>query len=81
MVEEYRFLDPPLVPQLTVPVTLAKNTYKAGLLSNNLNTIHTGCLIMVAFYFLLRVGEYAKPQLVLKMSLRLRDPYETICGR
>ena len=71
MVEGYRRLDPPSVPQLAVPVTLAKNAYKAGLLSKNQATTHTGCLVIVAFYFLLRVGEYTKPRTVLKNGVRV----------
>ena len=41
MVEGYRALDPPSVPQLAVPVSLAKNAYKAGLLLKDKATTHT----------------------------------------
>ena len=53
LVEGFRQLDPPSIPQLAVPVTVAKTAYRTGLLSHNQTIKHSGCLIILAFYFLL----------------------------
>ena len=62
MVEGFRRTDPPTTPQLAVPVIVVKTAYQTGAISKDPLLRHCGCLIMVAFYFLLRVGEYTKPR-------------------
>jgi len=71
MVGGYHRLDPLSVPQLAVPISLAKSSYKAGLLSKDQATTHTRFLVIVAFYFLLRVGECTRPRTVLKNGIRV----------
>ena len=71
MIKGFRRLDPLSISQLAVPVRLAKTAYRTALLSKYLATKHTDFLIIVAFYYLLRVGEYAKPRTVLKDSKRV----------
>ena len=71
LVEGFRRTDPPSVPQLAVPVTLAHTAYSTSLKSADPHTRHTGLLVMVAFYYLLRVGEYTKPRTVLRSGKRV----------
>ena len=54
------------MPQLDVPVTVPHAAFMDGITSTNPFVRHIGCLILVDFYFLLRVGEYTKPRTVLK---------------
>ena len=64
MIEGFRRADPPTVPQLAVPVTVATTAFIKGKESNDPFQQHVGSLIIVAFYFLLRVGEYTQPKTV-----------------
>jgi hypothetical protein len=61
-IESYRREDPPSVPNLAVPVSVPKHIYKAGMQSTDPKLQAAGCLSMVAFFFLLRVGEYTRPK-------------------
>ena len=59
-------MDPPTIPQLAVPVIVPHIAY-----DNNVKTLdpvlrRIGCLVLVAFYFLLRVGEYTKPRFIVR---------------
>ena len=72
MIEGFRRDDPPAVPQLAVPIAVPNHCYKAGLLSNNIKLRTTGCLALVAFYYLLRVGEYTKPKFVIRQGRKTR---------
>jgi hypothetical protein len=72
MVEGYRRLDPPTTPQLAVPVAVPNACFKAGLLSSDPATKAAGCLALIAFYFLLRVGEYTKPRMVMRNGTSVR---------
>ena len=49
-----------LSPQLSVPVTVPKISYTYGLASSDPTVRHIGCLAMMAFYYLLWVGECTK---------------------
>ena len=71
LMEGFRRLDPPTVPQLAVPVTVPKAAYRNALVSADPRVRHTGCLIIVAFFFLLRVGEYTKPKTVMRGGKRV----------
>ena len=64
VVEGFRRMDPPMIPQLAVPVTVPHTAYDNNV--KNLDPIlrRIGCLVLVAFYFLLRVGEYTKPRFI-----------------
>ena len=72
VMEGFRREDPPAVPQLAVPVTVAKHAFRSGLLTKSPEQRHVGSLILVAFYYLLRVGEYTKPPLVTVAGKRVR---------
>ena len=64
-------MDPTSVPQLAIPVTLPHKEYTDGLASPESLIRKTGCLILVEFYFVLRVGEYTKPKTVMKNGKRV----------
>ena len=59
------------MPQLAVPVTLPHKAYTDGLASPDPFIRRTGCLILVLFYFLLRVGEYTKPKTSIQNGKRV----------
>ena len=67
-IEGYRRLDPPTVPQLAVPVTVAKEAFLAADAADPFAAT-VGRLTLVAFYFLLRVGEYTKPRTVTRNGI------------
>jgi len=58
--------DPPPVPKLAVPVEVAHTAYTTAKQSSCTKTQATADLMLVAFYYLLRVGEYTKPTRVKK---------------
>ena len=60
-----RRLDPPPVPQLAVPIAVVIQAYTAAYCTTTTNRIRAiADLIIIAFYFLLRVGEYTRPRQV-----------------
>jgi hypothetical protein len=72
MIEGYRREDPQAVPQLAVPITLPNMCYKSAMLSQCPATQTSGQLCIIAFYFLLRVGEYTQPRFVLRNGKKHR---------
>jgi hypothetical protein len=60
--ESYRREDPPSIPNLAVPVSVPIHIYKAGIQSTDEKMRAAGCLSIIAFFFLLRVGEYTRPK-------------------
>jgi hypothetical protein len=63
MVEGFRRQDPPSVPQLAVPITVPNLCYQASLRPTATKQDQAaGQLTLIAFYYLLRVGEYTKPK-------------------
>jgi hypothetical protein len=58
MIEGYRRQDPPPKPKLAVPVQVATTAAKAATLTTNPLEQAINDLVNIAFYFLLRVGEY-----------------------
>ena len=60
--EGYRRDDPPSTPQLAVPLAVPEECYIAAYKTNNPQTQAVGDLALVAFFYLLRVGEYTKPK-------------------
>ena len=71
VVEGFQRVDPPSVPQLAVPVTLPHKAYTDGLASTYPFIRIIGCLILVEFYFVLRVGDYTKPKTVMQNVRRV----------
>ena len=62
--EGFRRDDAPSVPQLAVPVTLVDAIHTAAFQTSNIMDQATSSLITIAFYYLLRVGEYTCPRRV-----------------
>ena len=62
--EGFRRQDPPSVPQLAVPVTVPEESAKRGWASNNPHRQAVGDLSLIAYYYMLRSGEYTKPRTV-----------------
>jgi len=60
--ESYRRSDPPTRPQLAVPVAVPNWVYLASRQSQRPQIRAIGELCLLAFYFLLRVGEYTQPK-------------------
>ena len=58
MIEGYGRQDPPPKPKLAVPVQVATTAAKAATLTTNPLEQAINDLVNIAFYFLLRVGEY-----------------------
>ena len=60
-----RRLDPPPIPQLAVPIAVIIQAYTTAHGTTTTNRIRAiADLIIIAFYFLLRVGEYTRPRKV-----------------
>jgi hypothetical protein len=72
MIEGYRRQDPAAVPQLAVPIILPNMCYNAAMLSNSPATKAAGQLCLIAFYYLLRVGEYTQPRFVMRNGTKHR---------
>ena len=75
-VEGWRREDPPAVPQLAVPVTvpthLAETAYSNSLDTSSHFEKAVADLALIAFYYLLRVGEYTKPRFVTRQGKKIR---------
>ena len=61
LVEGMRRADPPAVPQLAIPVAVPKHMLATGQTLNNPLDLAIGDLAIIAFFFLLRIGEYTRP--------------------
>ena len=53
-------MDPPTIPQLAVPVIVPHIAYDNNVKKLDPILRRIGCLVLVAFYFLLRGGGYTK---------------------
>jgi hypothetical protein len=71
MIEGFRREDPPSTPQLAVPITVANACFETALKSTDTKVQTTGQLVLIAFYYLLRVGEYTKPRMVTRNNQRV----------
>ena len=71
MVEGFRRSDPPSVPQLAVPVSVPATAYTNLLNNTDPMLKRIGCLMLVAFFYLLRVGEYTRPRFVVLNGKRV----------
>ena len=75
MEEGYWWVDPTSIPQLVVPITVQQHCSKAALLSNDA-LVHTiGWVDIIAFFYILYVGEYTKPQYVISEGKHVRSPW------
>ena len=62
LIEGFNRTDPPPTPQIAVPVAVIKECLNIGTMSNSPITQAQGDLAVIAFFYLLRVGEYTKPK-------------------
>ena len=72
LIEAMRRDDPPPVPQLAVPISVIKQSYKhltKGATQRDTAATH---LMSIAFFYLLRVGEYTKPRTVSQDGKKVR---------
>ena len=59
MIESFRRQDPPPTPKLAVPVSIPEHLFEKGFIPKATPIeIATGLLALIAFYYILRVGEY-----------------------
>ena len=74
-VEGWRRQDPPAVPQLAVPVTVPTNLAEKAYTDQQNPCAHSQAvadLALIAFYYLLRVGEYTKPRFITRNGKKVR---------
>ncbi len=64
--------DPLPRPQLAVPVAVVKEAYKVAKDSNCPKKKAIADLLIIAFYYLLRVGEYTKPRFVTRNGKKVK---------
>ena len=72
LVEGLKRDDPPAIPQLAVPIAVPEECCKRGLASSSYCEQATGDLTIIAFYYLLRCGEYTAPRFVKKNGIYRR---------
>lgn len=72
MVEGYRREDPPAVPQLAVPVAVAEDCFDQAFQGPTQQDCIANLLCLVAFYYLLRVGEYTQPRYTTRNGKRVK---------
>ena len=72
MIEGFRREDPPVVPQLAVPFEVPHAAYKTAYTTSCKIEKAKADLALVAFYYLLRVGEYTKPKYTVVNGVRKR---------
>jgi hypothetical protein len=73
MIEGFQRDDPPAIPQLAVPVTVPNLCFDTGHKNGSPKAKAIGDLTLIAFYFLLRVGEYTQPQYVFKQGKKIQS--------
>ena len=62
LIEGFKREDPPAVPQIAIPVAVVEQCLKRAYKSTTPFQQAQGDLSVIAFFFLLRVGEYTKPK-------------------
>ena len=72
LIEGYRREDPPSTPQLALPISVPEQCFKTGQASKNTFLQAVGELSLIAFYYLLRVGEYTKPRMTIYKGVTKR---------
>ena len=62
--EGFKRYDPPSIPQMAVPVSVPEEAWRIAYATEDALQEAAGDLTVIAFYFLLRSGEYTKPRRV-----------------
>ena len=65
LMEGFRREDPPAIPQLAVPISVPEYCCTTGLAAKDPKLQAIGDLPIIAFYYLLRVGEYTQPRYII----------------
>jgi len=65
-IEGMRRVDSPAIPQLAVPVAVPIEMARESYATSSARAQATGDLGLIAFFYLLRVGEYTAPRVVIK---------------
>ena len=71
-IEGMRRQDPPSVPQLAVPIDVPNYMAKEAEATQDPRALAVGYLSLIAFFYLLRVGEYTKPRYAVVNGQRVR---------
>ena len=77
LIEGYRREDPPSTPQLAIPICVPEECQDAGNRSKHPFKQAVGDLSIIAFYYLLQVGEYTKPR-VKKINGKIKGVTRTV---
>ena len=72
LVEGFCRQDPPSVPQLAVPITVPNLCFNSAMKTKDAKLTAIGELTLIAFYFLLRVGEYTKPRYITRNGKKVK---------
>ena len=78
MVEGLRRKDSPAIPQLAIPVSVPKYMYASAKLTGTPRDLAIGDLSLIAFFFLLRIGEYTRPTVDLRTNKPKANAKRTI---
>ena len=70
--------DPPAIPQLAIPVLVPKHMLKKGRTLNTEHALAVGNLSIIAFFFLLRIGEYTRPAMNMKSKTPRNNTKRTV---
>jgi len=69
LVEGFRREDPPPIPQLAVPISVSWGCHRVATESQEISLLASSQLIIIAFFYLLRVGKYTHPRYVKQNSI------------
>ena len=72
LVEGFKRVDPPAIPQMAVPVSVPEKALELAYATSSPRKQAAGDLVTIAFYFLLRSGEYTKPRKVKRNGKMVR---------
>jgi hypothetical protein len=72
IVEGFKRQDPPAIPQMAVPIDVPEAALALAYAVGTNRTEAVGDLTIVAFYYLLRSGEYTKPRKVKRNGIMVR---------
>lgn len=72
LIEGFRRDDPPAIPQIAIPVQVITECLRAGYASTSPINQAIADLSVIAFFYLLRVGEYTKPKIIIRNNQKIR---------
>ena len=72
MVEGLRWEDPPATPQLAIPVAVPEQVLSLAMKQGTNKVKAVGDLALIAFYYLLKVGQYTHPKFITVEGKKVR---------